>query len=140
MPSITDLRADRPFYFQIVAEKEDVVLFAGTVRSPTETTKMPSALDEDREPEPRIFFATRGGGIKLQSGEYNVKTVVDSKENLNGITYDPVNQFIYYSSSDRIYRANMDGTHVVTVLDSKECKFSQFPTVQSSCQCYLIGK
>ena len=33
-PSITVVKADRPFYFQIVDEKMGVVLFAGKVRKP----------------------------------------------------------------------------------------------------------
>ena len=33
-PSITEMKVDRPFYYQIVDHKTDVVLFAGTVTNP----------------------------------------------------------------------------------------------------------
>lgn len=34
MPSVTEIRANRPFYYQIVEHETNTVLFAGVVRNP----------------------------------------------------------------------------------------------------------
>ena len=52
-----------------------------------------------------------------------VKKIVNSNENLIGITYDSIRDKIYWSNgAKQIYRANRDGTELVTVLGASACK------------------
>ena len=51
-PSVTKVTADRPFYFQIVDEKMDVVLLAGTVRNPSATVPAPYNVESTTEGMP----------------------------------------------------------------------------------------
>lgn len=75
--------------------------------------------------EPKIYFAAWEGGVRAYSGlNSEAKTVVNSSERIIGIVYDSIRDKIYWStpSTCRIYRANLDGTGVETVLDTNQCE------------------
>ena len=76
---------------------------------------------------------TDGRGVSAYSLETSgVKKIVDTGENLLGITYDSIREKLYWSNhGDNIYRANKDGNEKETVLNTRQCKtvFSLATTV-----------
>ena len=51
-----------------------------------------------------------------------VKAVINSAEQFNGVAVDAVNEQIYYSTWDgKVYRAKEDGTQIGTVLEASDC-------------------
>ena len=75
-----------------------------------------------------IYFATWAGEIKSYSVETNkTRTIVKrSKEEFDGIAWDPKGQHLYFSTQGRdpskIFRANADGTEVLTVFSGHHCE------------------
>ena len=70
-------------------------------------------------------MGTSRGGIKAYSEETNeVETIVNSTEFFTGLAWYPKGQQLYFSPTSEgiIYRANADGSQVVTVLNSSSCK------------------
>ena len=60
----------------------------------------------------------------------DARPIVDSHINMtsetdgyHGITYDPKDKKIYFSSKDTIYRTHPDGTSIEMALSSRKCKF-----------------
>ena len=82
-------------------------------------------VSADTDFEPSIHFVTFKAGVStflLQSKQ--VTKIVNSSENLLGITHDSIRDKIYWSNLDnQISRANRDGTELETVLDTSTCKF-----------------
>ena len=88
----------------------------------------------------RVYFTTSNGKIGLYSVDTgDAQVIVDSRINMtsdtsgyHGITYDPVEKKIYFSSKDAIYRANPDGTGIELALSSRKCE-SRFGVGQAEC-------
>ena len=79
----------------------------------------------------RVYFATSGGKIMVHSVELgDTRVVVDNNVNstsdddgFHGLTYDPKDKKMYFSSRHTIYRANLDGTSIEMVFSSMQCEF-----------------
>ena len=77
-------------------------------------------------------MATYGGTVKFFSpATRNVTTVYSGDEDFRGMTYDPVNAKLYWSSNTKIYSGNMDGTEASMVFNTTRCKqiFSVTPFI-----------
>ena len=75
------------------------------------------------KPEPAVYFATLGGGIKAYSTmDSKGSTVVSSTEGCEGVTFDSVRIKIYWSTwkGGKIYRANVDGSEVEQYFSSRQ--------------------
>ena len=79
------------------------------------------------EVSPKIFFATEGRGVKGYSAFISdVRTVISSIENVEGLAWDSMNQQFYYSTAGKIHRASLKGDQTDTassVLRVPQCKF-----------------
>ena len=49
-------------------------------------------------------------------------TVHSGDEDFRGVTYDPLQAKLYWSSNTKIYRGNMDGSEDTVVLNTTLCK------------------
>ena len=70
-----------------------------------------------------IYFGTNGGGLQAYSMETSeVKNVLSNSAYVVGVTYDPSQNKLYWSTLYSIYRANRDGTEMETILSTFQCK------------------
>ena len=70
-------------------------------------------------------MGTEGGGIKVFADvAQDVRTLVNSAEDLEAVAYDSLNDRLYYSSYVTIYRTNPEGTAMEIVFNdnSLQCK------------------
>ena len=75
------------------------------------------------EMQPCIYFTTCERGVSAFSVETNqTNKIVESTEVLIGITYDSINNKLYFSTFYKIYPANMDKKGVDAVLNTDECE------------------
>ena len=75
--------------------------------------------------QPVIYFGTYKGGLQAYSMSASEVMNVwgNSSEIVYGVTYDSVEDKIYWSSPDWIYKGNRDGSQVETVFNTDdECK------------------
>ena len=56
-----------------------------------------------------------------------VNSVIESSDNLRGVDYDPATNKIYFCSLTTVFRANMDGSGIETMVTAEI----------SECVCYL---
>ena len=55
-----------------------------------------------------------------------MSTVITTTEALRGIAFDPTQKKLYWSSTNgKIYRGNLNGSDIETVLSSSECKYKK---------------
>ena len=93
------------------------------------STSVPGLCSNERlilELEPtKIYFATYEGGIQAYSvATSQVNIIVNSTEGFFGIAYDSIRNLIYWSSWNKIYRANANGSGSEIVFNATACKFS----------------
>ena len=69
----------------------------------------------------RILFGTDGEGIRSYSElTSDVRTLISSGEDLEGLTFDWINSMLYFAKTNRIYVANEDGTDVKVASNSTQ--------------------
>ena len=76
---------------------------------------------------PHIYLGTEGGGIKVFADvAQDIRTLVNSAEDLEAVAYDSLNDRLYYSSYVTVYRTNPEGTAMEIVFNdnSLQCKSS----------------
>ena len=63
----------------------------------------------------------------------DTRAVVDSNvdstsddDGFHGVTYDPKDKKMYFSSRHAIYRANLDGSAIEMVFSGTQCEFQSF--------------
>ena len=76
----------------------------------------------DPKSKPSIYFGTTRGLNAYSLETLQTNKIVNSGEWLYGVTYDSIASKVYFSSFYKIYRANLDGSHLETVLSTSECK------------------
>ena len=82
-PSVTIVNADRPFYFQIVDEKQKLALFAGTVRHPDPVAKDDLAPANANNTDCDYDVS----GVEFEYPDYETKPCNSTTEpTLNGIS------------------------------------------------------
>ena len=70
-----------------------------------------------------IYFTTAGDGVKSFAPKPPVvSTVTGNSHSLYGIAYDTAGNRLYWTSSFKIYRSEVGGTDVETLLNTQECK------------------
>ena len=76
-------------------------------------------------PEEKVYYVTYGEGVKVLSPRtWQVSSLVNSSEGLEGVAYDTLRNKLYWSSPYTIYRCNAsDGSNVETVFSPTVCKF-----------------
>ena len=81
----------------------------------------------------RAYFATSGGKIMVHSAQTgDTRAVVDNHvdstsddDGFHGITHDPQDRKMYFSSRHAIYRANLDGSVIEMAFSSMKCEICQ---------------
>ena len=63
----------------------------------------------------------------MSTKTYKVTRIIQQgSDTLYGIAVDTIRNKLYWTSSYKIYRSELDGTGVRTVLDTSNCKFLLF--------------
>ena len=55
-------------------------------------------------------------------------------DHISAVIYDPINNQLYFSTKQWIYRTNPEGSSVQVVFDDSICKFAPFPPLYSLTQ------
>ena len=72
--------------------------------------------------EPIIYFGTQYGGLQsYSSATLEVKNITNSTEWVSGVTYDSIQDKIYWAGYSRIWRGNRDGSQVEMVVSMRHC-------------------
>ena len=72
--------------------------------------------------QPKVYFAV-GAEIKEISGKTSeVNSVINTAEEVVGIAVDALRNQIWWTSEGKIYRSDIEGSAMETVLDGQKCK------------------
>ena len=81
---------------------------------------------------PHIYLGTEGGGIKVFADvAQDIRTLVNSAEDLEAVAYDSLNDRLYYFSYVTVYRTNPEGTSMEIVFNDNSLQCESNPAALS---------